>query len=329
MERLVDSYQRTITYLRLSLTDRCNLRCLYCMPAEGLDWIPSAAVMQDDEIVTLLRDVFLPLGVTKVRLTGGEPTLRKGLPALVERLAALPGLSDLSMTTNGIFLSKLAAPLASAGLKRINVSVDSLKPHRFSAITRGGDLSKVLAGVDAAIAAGIHPVKLNVVLIPGTNDDEVLDFAALTFERPVHVRFIEMMQVGDKAFFDEKGYVPIQEMIDRIAERHGIAPSDEAIAGNGPARVMRLAGAVGTLGFISPMSQNFCHTCNRLRLTADGQIKACLMRPEEQDLLGQLRAGTDPGVLRETVRAALGIKPLHHEWGADAPIVRTMSRIGG
>ncbi|MBO9540337.1 GTP 3',8-cyclase MoaA [bacterium] len=329
MERLVDSYQRTITYLRLSLTDRCNLRCQYCMPPEGLDWIPADNLMQDDEIVTILRDVFLPLGVTKVRLTGGEPTLRKGLPALVERIAALPGLTDLSMTTNGIFLSKLAGPLAQAGLKRINISVDSLDPERFGSITRGGDLSKVLKGIEASLAAGLSPVKLNAVLIPGTNDDEVLAFAALTREMPVHVRFIEMMQVGDRSFFEEKGFVPIQAMIDQIRDRYGIEASDAAVEGNGPAKVMRIPGAAGTLGFISPMSQNFCHACNRLRLTADGQIKACLMRPQEQDLLGQLRAGTDPAILRETVRNALGIKPLHHEWGADEPILRTMSRIGG
>lgn len=329
MTQLVDAHQRTITYLRLSLTDRCNLRCQYCMPAEGLNWIPAPKLMQDDEIVTILRDVFLPLGVTKVRLTGGEPTLRRGLPELVRRIAALDGLSDLSMTTNGIVLGGLAAPLAEAGLKRINISVDSLVPERYAAITRGGDLARVMKGIEASLEAGIAPVKLNAVLIPGTNDDEILNFAALTLSLPVHVRFIEMMQVGDRSFFEAKGFVPIQAMIDAIRERYGIEDADAAVEGNGPAAVMRIPGAAGTLGFISPMSQNFCHACNRLRLTADGQIKACLMRPQEQDLLGQLRAGVDPAQLRETVRQALGIKPLHHEWGADEPIYRTMSQIGG
>lgn len=326
---LLDRYDRQVTYLRLSLTDRCNLRCQYCMPAEGLDWIPTANVLQDDEIVTLLRDVYVPLGVTKVRLTGGEPMLRRHLVPLVRRLAAIPGLTDLAMTTNGMFLVPHAQALRDAGLTRLNISVDSLDADRFKAITRGGDLQRVLDGVEAALAAGFEAVKLNMVVIAGSNDDEVVDVAALTLDRALHVRFIEMMHVGDKAFFEQKQYVPIQTMIDRIAARFDLVTPDHAPIGNGPARHLQIAGAKGTLGFISPMSVNFCHTCNRTRLTADGQIKACLMRPQEQDLLGALRRGEPVERLQEMVLTSLGNKPLHHEWGADLPITRTMSAIGG
>ncbi|MBC7545427.1 MAG: radical SAM protein, partial [Candidatus Sericytochromatia bacterium] len=194
---LVDSFDRQVTYLRLSLTDRCNLRCQYCMPAEGLDWIPGAQIMQDDEILTLLREVYLPLGVTKIRLTGGEPMLRRNLVSLVRRIADLPGITDLAMTTNGMFLAQHAQALVSAGLHRVNISLDSLRPDRFAAITRGGDLSRVLAGIDAALAAKFTAVKLNMVVVAGSNEDEVADLAALTVDRPIHARFIEMMQVGD------------------------------------------------------------------------------------------------------------------------------------
>lgn len=326
---LVDAHARRISYLRLSVTDRCNLRCLYCMPSEGLSWIPPQAMLQDAEIVTLLQDVFLPLGLTKIRLTGGEPLLRRGLPELIAAIAGLPGVEDLSLSTNGIFLERWAESLKLAGLRRLNISLDSLRPDRFKEITRGGDLARVLRGIDAALAHGLGSVKLNVVLIPGTNDDEILDFAELTLDRPVHVRFIEMMQVGDKEFAQERRFVPSETVIARIRERHELEPCEARVQGNGPARMMRLPGAPGTVGFITPMSQVFCSACNRLRLTADGQIKACLMRPHEADLLGQLRQGGTPQELQQLVASALHFKPEHHDWGGDYPIIRTMSRIGG
>jgi cyclic pyranopterin phosphate synthase len=326
---LLDRYDRQVTYLRLSLTDRCNLRCQYCMPAEGLAWIPSEKILQDDEIITLLRDVYVPLGVSKVRLTGGEPMLRRHLVDLVGRIAAIPGIDDLAMTTNGMFLAPHAQALREAGLRRLNVSVDSLNPQRFAEITRGGDLARVLAGVDAALAAGFDVVKLNTVIIAGSNDAEVVDFATLTLDKALHVRFIEMMHVGDKAFFDQKQYVAVETMVERIKARYDLVTPDHAPTGNGPARHLQIAGAKGTLGFISPMSVNFCHACNRSRLTADGQIKACLMRPQEHDLLGALRRGEPVARLQEMVLTSLGNKPLHHEWGADMPITRTMSAIGG
>jgi cyclic pyranopterin phosphate synthase len=326
---LVDSFDRQVTYLRLSLTDRCNLRCQYCMPAEGLDWIPTEQILQDDEIIHLLQAVYIPLGVSKIRLTGGEPMLRRNLVSLVRRIADLPGITDLAMTTNGMFLARHAGALVGAGMHRVNVSLDSLRPDRFAAITRGGDLTRVLAGIDAALVAGFKSVKLNMVVVAGSNDDEVVALAALSLDRPVHVRFIEMMQVGDADFFKERQFVTVETMIDRIEAHHTLIVPDHAPTGNGPARTLQIAGAQGTLGFISPMSLNFCHTCNRSRLTADGQIKACLMRPEEQDLLGALRRGDSIAQLQDMVITSLGGKPLHHEWGAGMAITRTMSRIGG
>lgn len=326
---LVDRFERRITYLRLSVTDRCNLRCQYCMPAEGLAWMPSGSLLQDDEILTLLRDVYMPLGVNKIRLTGGEPLLRKGIVDLVGRITALPELAELSLTTNGLFLASLAKPLAEAGLRRVNVSLDSLKSDRFREITRGGDLQKVLAGIEAAVASALV-VKANMLVIPGTNDDELLDFAALSLERPLQVRYIEMMPLGaDKDFYEAKKFLPIQEMIDRISAHYPLEDSKQAVPGSGPAKIVRIPGAQGTLGFISPMSRNFCHACNRTRLSADGQIKACLMRPQEVDLLGQLRQGATPEQMQQMVLDSLDDKPLHHEWGAGLPVLRPMSRIGG
>lgn len=326
---IVDPYERPVTYLRLSLTDRCNLRCQYCMPAEGLPWIPGPDRMQDDEIIALLRDVYVPLGVQKVRLTGGEPMLRQNLVALVGRIAAIPGIDDLAMSTNGLLVAPVAQRLADAGLRRVNISIDSLQPERFAAITRGGELSRVMAGVDAALAAGLAPVKVNCVVIAGTNDDELIAFAEITRKRAVHVRFIELMHVGDQAFFAANQFVPVQTMVERLAAVYPLLPPVGSVAGNGPATMLQIPGAKGTLGFISPMSRNFCHTCNRTRLTADGQIKACLMRPQEQDLLGAMRRGQSVGTLQRMVRESVGFKPLHHEWGAGLPIQRTMSAIGG
>lgn len=326
---LRDPHQRLISYLRLSVTDRCNLSCQYCMPPGDLAWTPQAGLMQDDEIVTLVRDVFLPLGLTKLRLTGGEPLLRRGLPALAGRLAALPGLQDLSLSTNGVFLAKLAPTLRAAGVRRLNISLDSLVPERFARITRGGELARVLAGVEAALKAGFEAVKINVVIVPGTNDDELAAFAAWTQAAPVHVRFIELMQVGDRRFFEHHGFMPVAEIQARLAQDFALEPLTTPLIGNGPAVVTRIPGAPGTLGFISPMSQTFCDACNRLRLTADGQVKACLMRPHEIDLLGGLRAGASIHELQSAVRASLEHKPPHHEWGQDLPILRTMSRVGG
>lgn len=326
---LIDAHARTVTYLRLSVTDRCNMRCMYCMPAEGLRWAPSETLLQDDEIVTLVQEVFVPLGVSRIRLTGGEPTVRQGLPGLIARIARIDGIEDISLSTNGSLFAPHAQAYRDAGLRRINVSLDSLQPERFAAITRGGQLPRVLAGLDAALRVGLDAVKVNVVVIPGTNDDEVLDFAALTREKALHVRFIEMMHVGDRRFSEAKGFADAAALEAQVRDAFGLAPAPDAVLGNGPAVVMRIPGAAGTVGFISPMSRTFCHACNRLRLTADGQIKACLMRPQEVDLLGALRRGEPIERLQAMVMQSLTFKPLHHEWGADQPIHRTMSQIGG
>ncbi|MBI6546768.1 MAG: GTP 3',8-cyclase MoaA [Cyanobacteria bacterium NC_groundwater_1444_Ag_S-0.65um_54_12] len=326
---LIDDFQRSITYLRLALTDRCNFRCQYCMPAEGLNWLPSDTLLQDAEIEFLMREVFIPSGITKVRLTGGEPMLRKGLITLVTRLANLPGLTDLSMTTNGVFLAQHAERLAKAGLRRVNISLDSMRTERFAEITRGGNLQRTLQGISAALSANLSQVKVNMVVIPGINDDEILDLASLTIDRPLHVRFIEMMDLGDHAFFAERKFLPVKRVADRIREHYALEPPTDQVPGNGPAVVLRIAGAKGTLGFISPMSQTFCHSCNRLRLTADGKIKPCLMRSQEIDLLGALRQGFSGTALRRLVVGSLSAKPLHHEWGANQRGSRTMSQIGG
>jgi cyclic pyranopterin phosphate synthase len=326
---LVDSHARRVSYLRLAVTDRCNFRCLYCMPPEGMEWLPPGTLLQDDEIVTLLGGVFLPLGIRKVRLTGGEPLLRRDFVALVARIAALPGLEDLSLTTNGVFLATLARPLAEAGLGRVNVSLDSLRPDRFREITRGGDLSRVLRGLDAALETGLRQVKVNVVAMHGRNADEILDLAALSLDRPLHVRFIEVMPLGDPAFQDGEEAVKAEDIRRRVEERYALEPVGRTSPLAGPAAVWRIPGAPGTVGFISPMSQAFCEDCNRLRLTADGQIKACLMRSRETDLLGALRGGDTPARMQDLVREALAFKPLHHQWGDGEPQPRNMSRIGG
>lgn len=327
---MLDRQGRTIDYLRISVTDRCNLRCRYCMPEEGLDWLPHEGVLSDDEMLVLVREVFVPLGIRKLRLTGGEPLLRKGVVDLVARLARVDGIEDLALTTNGTHLPALARPLAEAGLQRLNLSLDTLREDRFVAISRREGLSRVLAGLDAALAAGLSPLKINMVVMPGVNDDEVADLAALTLDRPVAVRYIEFMPVGDRAAYDRLGHLPVAEVRERVRDAFPDRELLEAEGprGNGPATHMRLAGAAGTLGFISPMTENFCARCTRLRLTADGQIKPCLLFPDEVDLRGPLRAGDSPEALRERVMASFSLKRDRHEQGL-VTFPRTMSAIGG
>lgn len=325
---LTDSHARPVTYLRLSVTDRCNFRCVYCMPPEGLNWFPPESLLQDDEIITLLEHVYLPVGIARIRITGGEPLLRKGLPELIARIDGFPQVEDISLSTNALFLGRLAAPLRQAGLKRVNISLDSLNAERFRTITHGGQLSKVLAGIEAAVDEGLL-VKLNAVIVPGMNDDEVLDLAELTQVYPLHVRFIEMMPVGNKALFEDRQFVPIDDMLAKIQTRHPLIPADGAVKGNGPAKLYRLPDSKGTVGFITPMSREFCHDCNRTRLTADGKIKACLMRPQELDLLGALRHGEPYEQLRGMIEQSLGYKPLYHDWAKGHTLTRSMSQVGG
>jgi GTP 3',8-cyclase len=312
MTELRDQFGRGIEYLRISVTDRCNFRCVYCMPAAGLPWLPKADILSYEEIAEVVRQL-APLGLRRVRLTGGEPTIRPNLDQLVAMLRAVPSVEDIALSTNGVRLPELAGPLRAAGLDRVNVSADSLRPDRVAAIARrnlGFDLARAAA---AAERAGIAPIKVNVVVIRGVNDDEIEDFARLTLAHPWHVRFIELMPVGDLA--NELGtlsleqVVPADEIIERLGAVGPLAPDAGPPRGNGPARYHRFAGAPGTVGVITPMSHTYCASCNRVRLTADGRLRTCLFGDHEVDLRGPLRAG-EP--LAPHVHRALADKPREH-----------------
>ncbi|MDP3542224.1 MAG: GTP 3',8-cyclase MoaA [Elusimicrobiota bacterium] len=323
-----DGFGRRIDYLRLSVTDRCNLRCVYCLPEAAARFAPGSDLLSDDEIVTL-AGAFARLGVAKIRITGGEPLVRPGLPALVRRLRALPGIEDLSLSTNGVLLSGLAAELKAAGLSRVNVSLDTLDDQRFAKIARFGSLGSVLAGVEAAVEAGLAPVKLNVVVARGMNDDEVGAFAALTDDKPLHVRFIELMPMGETGFFTPERRVPLGEM---MAAAGPLEPS-AAPLGHGPARYYRRPGAAGTVGFISALSCGFCDACNRVRLSASGTLIACLDGEDGVDLRTPLRAGAGQDELMTLIREGVRAKPESHRMiaraGAAEANPRYMCSIGG
>lgn len=329
----LDSLNRPIEYLRLSVTDRCNLRCIYCMPPEGIPWRPHDDILRYEEIVQVVG-IAAELGIRKVRLTGGEPLVRQGLAGLVASLARIPGIEDLSMTTNATLLEGRAAELAAAGLRRVNISLDSLDPGRFARLTRGGDLAAVLRGIEAARRAGLNPVKINTVVIRRWNDDEVLPFARMTREEGWHVRFIEFMPVGrwhdeDREAWQER-LVTVEEIRRRIEEALGPLRPYAGPGGAGPARYYRLEGAEGTIGFISPVSEHFCARCNRLRLSADGRLRPCLLSDAEVDLRTLLRNGAGPEEVRERIAEAIRRKPAGHRLAeGEFPHERTMSEIGG
>ncbi len=322
-----DQYGREIRDLRVSLTDKCNLRCVYCMP-EAMQFKPTDELLSDEEILLVVR-VAADLGVRKVRLTGGEPTVRSGLVELVGRIAAIDGIQDIAMTTNGVLLGRLAQPLADAGLRRVNVSLDTLDPEQFHRITRWGRLDEVLAGLDAAERAGLSPVKVNAVVVRGFNDGAAPDLARLTLDRGWDVRFIEMMPFGTVAGFQTSAYVPTAETMAAIETALGpLQPIDTS--GYDPARTYRLDGARGALGFISSVSQPFCAQCGRLRLTAEGRLRLCLLRDDEVDLRTPIRAGVPYEDLRERFAAAAFRKPWGHDLaGHVIPRERIMSQIGG
>ncbi len=324
----IDRYGRRVHYLRISLTDHCNLRCVYCMP-EDIVFRPLAALMQNDEILTLVK-LFVQVGFDKFRLTGGEPTVRAHVAELVRDIAGVPGVDNLTMTTNGVLLSRLAEPLAAAGLSRVNISVDTLDPEKFRQMTRWGDLAKVLAGIHAAERAGLTPIKINAVVVRGVNDDEVIDLARLTLENRWQVRFIEMMPFASSADFQRQQMVTAEEIYRQIEGAFG--PLESANGGqlDGEARTYRLPGARGELGFIASVSQSFCASCTRARLTADGRLRLCLMCDQEVDLLTPLRAGASLAELRQLILAGIWDKPWGHSLEAGQfPRSRMMSEIGG
>ncbi|NEO91720.1 MAG: GTP 3',8-cyclase MoaA [Moorea sp. SIO3G5] len=326
----------TVDYLRISLIDRCNFRCQYCMPQGAeLDYILRQELLTDQELLTLLKEVFIPVGFRKFRLTGGEPLLRPGVVELVRAIASLPETQDLAMTTNAFLLAGMAKELYQAGLRRINISLDSLNRETFDKIIGNRGRSRweqTWEGIKAAHQVGFDPLKLNVVVIPGVNDQEVLDLAALTIDRSWHVRFIEFMPIGNSQLFGERAWVPSEELRQRIRLRWGLIES--SVRGNGPADVFQIPGAKGTLGFISQMSECFCDRCNRMRLSADGWLRPCLLNEQGQvDLKTALRSGVDTTDLREQVRQLLMIKPeinfKERDSGIDGSYTRTMSQIGG
>lgn len=326
-----DGFARPIQYLRVSVTDRCNLRCVYCMPEEGIPTIAHGDILRFEEIALVVRAA-AGLGISKVRLTGGEPLVRRGIVELVRMLAEIPGVDDLSMTTNGILLASFAPALAEAGLRRVNVSLDTLDPERFRRITRRGELADVLAGIEAARRAGLEPVKINMVVIRGLNDDEVVEMARRTLTEGWHVRFIEVMPLGSNEHWAADGFVSAEEIRARVEKVFGEleAELDAPVPGGGPARYYRVPGASGTIGFITPVSEHFCARCNRLRLTADGQLRPCLLSDAEIDLRAVLRAGGGVEDVQAVLQHAIMSKPLrHHLADGVSPHDREMAQIGG
>ncbi|MDO9592626.1 MAG: GTP 3',8-cyclase MoaA [Erysipelotrichaceae bacterium] len=319
-----DAFGRNIRYLRISVTDRCNLRCRYCMPPSGMPVkLPHERVLRNEEIIEIAR-VAAGLGINKIRLTGGEPLVRKGIVELVSALAALPGIEDLALTTNATLLGSLAQPLKDAGLRRINVSLDTLNPARFGEMTRGGDLAQVFQGLEAAEKAGLWPIRVNSVLIGGDNVSEIRQMAELTVTRGYDVRFIELMPIGEAAAWTVERFVSTDVVLQALPE---LKP-DVSKPHDGPARYYRMPGARGRIGLIQPVSCNFCADCDRIRLTADGKLKPCLHSNDEIDLLEMIRSGGD---IEPLFRMAVGLKQERHQLDKSGyvPIVRSMNRIGG
>lgn len=353
MKRILsDSFNRRIDYLRISITDRCNLRCVYCMPLQGIVHLSHENILSYEEVLLVVQAA-AEMGVSKVRITGGEPLVRAGVVDFVGRVASLPGIQDVTMTTNGMLLERYAQDLASAGLRRVNVHLDTLNPEKFARITRYGDVGRVWAGIEAAEAAGLAPIKINCVVTRGFNDDEIVEMARLTLARDWHVRFIELMPVGESelrsresesheeipassfSFNNGNGnghdtrLVTVTQMRELLAELGTLEPAK--VAGNGPARSFRLPGAKGTLGFISAMTEHFCADCNRLRLTADGRLRLCLLQDKELDLRDGIRAGATVDDIKEMFRQAVLAKPEGHYLyrPGEKARERAMAQIGG
>ncbi|CAN5762688.1 GTP 3',8-cyclase MoaA [soil metagenome] len=326
--RAQDAYGRTMTYLRISLTDRCNFRCVYCMPATGMQFQPRDEILTDEE---LLRVVHLctKLGFRKLRLTGGEPTIRPHLVELIREMKQFPGVDEISMTTNGLLLGRMAEELRLAGLDRINVSIDTLDPLKFKLITRGGRLDLVLQGIEAAEASGMRPIKLNAVVVKGHNEHEVADLAALTLTHDWEVRFLEIMPMEGVGVVYDEGLITSEETQAELEQHFGtLLPIDTDPSD--PARLWQIPGALGKIGFISPISAPFCAACNRVRLTADGKLRLCLLRQDEIDFRDLLRNGVTDGELEKLLLGGIWRKPWGHGVAeGDRSIGRGMSQIGG
>jgi GTP 3',8-cyclase len=323
---MIDQFGRSIEYLRISVTDRCNFRCQYCMPVEGLPWLPKAEILRYEEIEEIVRQL-APLGLKRIRITGGEPTIRPQLATLVRKLRDIAGVEDIALSTNGVKLPEMAQELRDAGLDRVNISADSLRPDRVVAIARRDLGFDLVRSALAAEHAGIGPIKINVVVMRGINEDEVADFAALTRDHPWHVRFIELMPVGELRELTWEHVVPSEEVLTRVRELGALTPDAGPARGNGPAVYWRLPDAPGTVGVITPMTHTYCESCNRVRLTADGRLRTCLFGDHEVLLRDALRSGQP---LEPLFRTALANKPKEHELlQMRVGGLRALSQVGG
>ncbi|HER23454.1 MAG TPA: GTP 3',8-cyclase MoaA [Candidatus Atribacteria bacterium] len=318
MSHLTDHFGRKITYLRVSITDRCNYRCVYCQPEKQFEFISHEEVLRYEEIVEIIKEA-VDLGITKVRVTGGEPLARKGVGDFIKKLREIKKLEDISLTTNGFFLSEYAEKLKDAGLNRVNISLDSLQEEKYKKITGGGSLKKVLKGIDSALKVGLLPIKINTVLIRGVNDDEVEDFIKLTLDNPLNIRFIEFMPSKEdlKDSYKEK-FISVLEIKNSLAEKYLFVPVKTRID-NGPAKYCQIKGGQGTIGFIAALSQHFCETCNRIRLTSEGKLRPCLFSNKEVDIKRALRnVETNDKIIRskiirKNIEEAINIKPKGHK----------------
>lgn len=329
---LNDGHGRKHDYLRISITDRCNLRCVYCMNEEGIEQTSHSAILSYEEILKVVS-AGAELGISKIRITGGEPLVRKNVIELIKGIAATPGINDLSMTTNGILLPRFAAELKKAGLDRVNISLDTLQPKLFQEVTRCGELKSALQGIEAALENDLHPVKLNTVLMKGINDGEIIDFIRLVREKPLHVRFIEYMPIGDHDQAYKDHFLPLS-FVEDTAQKAGLPLSPVPLLGGaGPAESYTIPDGQGTIGLIHPISKHFCDTCNRLRLTSEGNLKACLYWQDEKPVQPVL---DDKLALQELIREVLSSKPVEHQMAADGKCgnvksgsMRGMSQTGG
>jgi cyclic pyranopterin phosphate synthase len=315
MALLTDRYHRPIDYLRVSITDRCNLRCIYCTPLGGAPKLDHQDILSYEEFLRLIQ-IAVNLGITKVRITGGEPLVRKGVTDFCRRVAGLPGLQSLSLTTNGVLLEELAQDIYHAGIRRINISLDTLQPQKFLSITRRDEFHRVWQGIQAAERVGFKPIKINVVVMRGINDDEILDLARLTLDRPYHIRFIEFMDINNDSQQLHKHYLSADEI---LADLHSLAPLEKITSPhtNGPARHFRWPEAAGMIGIISPVSNHFCPACNRIRLTADGKLRNCLFSDQEVDIKSALRQSATDGELSQILRDSINAKPEKHSLQSD------------
>ena len=326
---LRDTFNRPITYLRISVTDRCNLRCIYCMPEAGLAWIPKPEILTYEEIARIVR-AGADVGLRSVRLTGGEPLIRRDLERLVAMLADIPGIEDISLSTNGLLLAERAALLRSAGLGRVNISLDTLREDRFEAIARRPGLDRVLNAIETCVEIGLSPIKINCVVMRGQNDDELADFAELTRMRPIFVRFIELMPVEENVALQTDAYVSSDEILARLRQVEELEPV-AGPGGNGPARYFAYRGAAGAVGVISPLSHDYCERCNRVRLSADGRLRLCLFGDHHIDLRTPVRTGATLEEIAGIFSGAMLIKPERHhlEVGKVSSAMRAFSEIGG